>query len=102
MEQAVQGALNIDASDRRLSYYRGVASCYKKNPMVAESDLRTYLNSVLDNFELPAHSSAYEWLGKLYSNEGKTDLAAEQFEAGLALDPHSKALREALKKVQKR
>lgn len=30
MEQAVQGALNIDASDRRLSYYRGVALVLEK------------------------------------------------------------------------
>ena len=93
----------VDASDRRLSYYRGVALVLEeKDPAVAEKDLRTYIDTVPDNSEVPAHSSAYEWLGKLYENEEKPDLAAEQFKAGLALDPQNKTLREALKKLQKR
>ena len=69
---------------------------------VAEKDLRTYIDTVPDNSQLPAHSSAYEWLGKLYEDEEKTDLAAEQFKTGLALDPQSKDLREELKKLQKK
>ena len=103
MEQAVEAASKVDASDRQLSYYRGVALVLEdKDLAVAEKDLRTYIDTVPDNSEVPAHSSAYEWLGKLYENEAKTDLAAEQFRAGLALDPHNKALREALKKLEKR
>jgi len=103
MEQAVEAASKVDASDRRLSYYRGVALVLQqKDPAVAEKDLRIYIDTVADNSELPAHSSAYKWLGKLYENEGKPDLAAEQFKAGLALDPQNKPLREALKKLQKR
>ncbi len=103
MEQAVEAASKVDASDRRLSYYRGVALVLEEKDLaIAEKDLRAYIDTVPDNSELPAHSSAYEWLGKLYENEEKTDLAAEQFRAGLALDPQNKALREALKKLQKR
>jgi tetratricopeptide (TPR) repeat protein len=103
MEQAVEAASKVDASDRRLSYYRGVALVLqKKDPAVAEKDLRTYIDTVPDNSELPARSSAYEWLGKLYEKEEKPDMAAEQFKAGLALDQQNKALREALKKLQKR
>ena len=103
MEQAVEAAAKIAPTDRRLSYYRGVALVLEnKDPTVAENDLRTYLNTVPDNSELPAHSSAYEWLGKLYENEKKPDLAAEQYKAALALDPQNKALREALKRVQER
>jgi len=103
MEQAVEAASKVDPFDRRLSYYSGVARVLEnKDLAAAEKDLRTYIDTVPDNSEIPAHSSAYEWLGKLYENEGKTDSAAEQFRAGLALDPQNKALREELKKLLKR
>jgi tetratricopeptide (TPR) repeat protein len=103
MEQAVEGAVKIDSSDRRLSYYRGVALVLQKKDLeTAERDLRTYIDTVPDNSEIPAHSSAYEWLGKLYENEKKPDLAAEQYKAALTLDPQNKALREALKRLQKK
>jgi tetratricopeptide (TPR) repeat protein len=59
-------------------------------------------DSVPDNSELPAHSSAYEWLGKLYENENKPNLAAEQYKAALTLDPQNKTLREALKRLPKK
>jgi tetratricopeptide (TPR) repeat protein len=103
MERATEAAAKIASSDRRLSYYRGVALVLAKgNLAVAEEDLRTYIDSVLENSELPSHASAYEWLGRLYENEDKPDLAAEQFQAALSLDPQNKNLREALKKLQKR
>jgi tetratricopeptide (TPR) repeat protein len=103
MEQAVEAAAKIDSSDRRLSYYRGVVLVLeKKDSALAERSLRTYLETVPDNSELPGHSSAYEWLGKLYENEGRFDLAVEQYKAGLALDPQNKTLKEALKKLQKK
>jgi len=102
MEQAVEAVSRVDASDRRLNYYRGVALVLEQKDLaVAERDLRTYIDTVPDNSEVPAHSSAFEWLGKLYEYEGKPDLAAEQFKAGLAIDPQNKALREALKKLQR-
>jgi tetratricopeptide (TPR) repeat protein len=103
MEQAVEAAGKTASSDRRLNYYRGVALVLeKKDPMVAESDLRAYINTVPDNSAVPAHSSAYEWLGRLYEGEGKPDSAAEQYQTALALDPQNKALREALKRLQKK
>jgi tetratricopeptide (TPR) repeat protein len=103
VEQAVEAAAKIDSSDRRLNYYRGVTLVLqKKDADVAEKDLRTYIDAVPDNSELPAYSSAYEWLGKLYENENKLDLAAEQYKAALALDPKSKTLHEALKRLQKK
>jgi tetratricopeptide (TPR) repeat protein len=103
MRQAVGAAARIAPSDRRLSYYRGVALVLeKKDPDIAEGDLRTYIDTVPDNSELPAHSSAYEWLGKLYENEKKPELAAEQYKAALTLDPQNKALRGTLKRLQKK
>jgi tetratricopeptide (TPR) repeat protein len=103
MEQAVEGAAKVAPSDRRLSYYRGVALVLEnQNPAVAEKDLRTYIDTVPDNSEVPAHSSAYEWLGKLYENQKRPDLAAKEYNAALTLDPQNKALREALKRLGER
>jgi hypothetical protein len=47
------------------------------------------------------HSRA-EWLGRLYEEEKKPDLAPQHYQAALTLDPQNKTLREALKKLQKR
>ena len=103
MSQAAEAAAKITPSDRRLSYYRGVALVLEKlDPEAAEKDLRTYIDTVPDNSELPAHSSAFEWLGRLYENEQRPDLAAEQYKAALSLDPQNKVLREALKRLQKK
>ena len=69
MEEAVEGASKISVSDRRLSYYRGVALVLEnKDSDTAEKDLRAYIATVPDNSELPSHSSAYEYLGKLYEH----------------------------------
>ena len=103
LQQAVEGAQKITPSDRRLHYYLGVALVLeKKDSETAEKDLRTYIDSVPDNSELPSHASAYEYLGKSYENQGRSDLAAEQYKAALALDPHNRAVHEALKKLAKR
>ena len=103
MKQAVEGALRVAPSDRRLNYYRGVALVLQKNDSeAAEKDLRTYLDTVPDNSEVPTHASAYEWLGRLYENERKPDLAVEQYKAALTLDPQNKAVREALKRLRKK
>ena len=103
MEQAVQAAEKSASSDRRLSYYRGVVLVLEKgNPETAEKDLHAYIDDVPENSEIPSHSSAREWLGKLYENEKRVDLAAQEYQAALALDPKNKALREALKRLQHR
>lgn len=101
LQQAVDDALKITRSDRRLNYYVGVALVLaKKDLETAEKDLRTYIETVPNNTELPPHVSAYEYLGQLYEYEGRSGLAVEQYNAALALDPHDKAAREALKKLQ--
>jgi tetratricopeptide (TPR) repeat protein len=98
--QAVAAALKVAPSDRRLNYYRGVALVLEnRESEVAEKALRTYIETVPDNSEVPAHSSAYEYLGKLYENRGQPDLAVEQYKSGLVLDPQDKGLRDALKRL---
>ena len=73
-----------------------------KNPTEAKSLLRSYLATVPNNSDLPPHSSALEWLGKLYESQGRFSEAAEEYRASLALDPHNKAVEEALKRVEKK
>jgi tetratricopeptide (TPR) repeat protein len=103
MAQAVEAAIKVAPSDRRLNYYRGVALVLQNKDLeTAEKNLHTYIDAVPDNSELPSHSSAHEYLGKLYENLGRPDAAVAQYEAALALDPQNKALREALKRLEKR
>jgi tetratricopeptide (TPR) repeat protein len=103
MSEAVADAERIDADDRRLKFYRGILLVMKReNLTVAESMLKSYLATVPDNSALPAHSSALEWLGKLYEAQGRLSGAAEEYRASLALDPHNKAVEDDLKRVEKK
>lgn len=103
MQQTVAGALKVTQSDRRLNYYVGVSLVLaRKDFETAEKELHTYIDSVPDNSELPSHSSAYEYLGKLYEIEGRSDLAVQQYKAALAMDPENKSAREMLKKLSRK
>jgi tetratricopeptide (TPR) repeat protein len=103
MSEAVAAAQRIDPDDRRLKFYRGILLVVRgKNPTEAESLLKSYLTTVPDNSDLPAHSSAMEWLGKLYEAQGRFSQAAEEYRASLALDPRNKAVENALKRVAKK
>ena len=55
-----------------------------------------------DNANVPSHSTAHEWLGKLYEHEGRLDRAAQEYQAALVLDPRNKQASEALKALQRR
>jgi tetratricopeptide (TPR) repeat protein len=102
MNQAVEGGSKLAPFDPRLGYYRGVAwALLKKNPGGAEANLRKYLDTVPDSSQAPPHVSAHEWLGRVYENEGKPDLAVEQYRAILTMEPHDKIARDALKRLQR-
>ncbi len=103
MSDALAAAERIDSDDRRFKFYRGVLLVMKgKDPAAAESLLKSYLATAPDNSDLPAHSSALEWLGKLHEAQGRFSEAAEDYRAALALDPHNKTVEEAWKRVQKK
>ena len=96
-------AERIDSDDRRLKFYRGILFVVeKKNPAEAESMLKSYIATVPDNSDLPAHSQALEWLGKLHESQGKFSEAAENYRAALALDPHNKSLEESWKRMKEK
>ena len=103
MDEAVTAAERIDSEDRRLKFYRGVLFVVeKKNPAEAESLLKTYVATVPDNSDLPPHSLALEWLGKLHESQGKFSEAAENYRVALELDPHNKSLDEAWKRAKEK
>jgi tetratricopeptide (TPR) repeat protein len=103
MGEAVDRAAHIDPDDRRLKFYNGVVLVMKgKSSSEAEMLLKSYLATVPDNSDLPPHSAAREWLGKLYESLGRFSEAAEEYRLSLSLDPHNKAVEDDLKRVQKK
>jgi len=103
MSEAIAAAERIDGDDRRLKFYRALLFIVaKKNPGEAESLLKSYIATVPDNSDLPQHSQALEWLGKLHESQGKFSEAAENYRASLALDPHNKSVEEAWKRMKEK
>jgi tetratricopeptide (TPR) repeat protein len=101
MGEAVAAAEHVDGEDRRMKFYRGVLLVMTNtDPAQAESLLKSYLATAPDNSDLPSHSFALEWLGKLHEAQGKFSEAAEDYRASLALDPHNKPVEEAWKRVK--
>jgi tetratricopeptide (TPR) repeat protein len=100
MEAAIEAAARVDASDLRLTYYRGVAAVLTaQHPSEAEQLLRTYLTSVPTRSDRPSHAAAHVWLGCLYERLGKADAAASEYRAALKLEPGRKPAREGLRRV---
>jgi len=103
MSNAIEAGAPLAPSDHRLAYYRGIALVVgNRSPAEAERQLRNYLDSVPDNANVPSHSTAHEWLGKLYEREGQLDKAVQEYQAAVTLDPHDKQAAEELKGLQKR
>jgi tetratricopeptide (TPR) repeat protein len=103
MRVAVDAAAKLAPGDPRLDYYRGVALVLaQEDPAGAETRLRNYLQSVADSSQVPSHSSAHEWLGKLYETEGKHDEAVAEYQAALTLNPDNDFARKGLERLRKK
>jgi len=103
MEEAIDKAMQVDADDRRLKFYKGVLLVMQgKSPAEAEMDLKSYLSTVPDNSDVPSHALAREWLGKLYENLRRYSESAEEYKRSLALDPQNKDVQDAYKRVQRK
>jgi len=102
MSEATEAGALLAPLDRRLDYYRGIVLVLMNEAMEAEKDLNHYLDAVADNDNVPSHSTAHEWLGRLYEYEGRLDRAEQEYHAALNLDPHNKQARDALKALQRR
>jgi len=103
MGKAIAAAEKIDADDRRLKFYKGIFFIIDgKNLTQAESLLKSYLNTVPNNTDLPPHAVAREWLGKLFESQKKFAESADEYRKSLALDPHNKGVEEALRRVERK
>jgi tetratricopeptide (TPR) repeat protein len=103
VNQAVDEAAQVAPADPRIIYYRGAALIISQKDMNrAVEDMRSYMAMVPDAADVPSHSEAHEWLGKLYEGQNKLDQAGAEYQAALDLDPKNKSLREAVKRTQKR
>jgi tetratricopeptide (TPR) repeat protein len=102
MSEATEAGALLAPSDRRLDYYRGVVLILRNEATEAEKDLRHYLDTVPDNDNVPSHSTAHEWLARVYEDEGHFDQAEQEYRAALDSDPHDKDARDALKSLQHR
>lgn len=102
MEEAVEVAAKLSASDVRLNFFRGVARVVAGNRLdEAERFLKTYIEKACPRRDDPSLVAAHEWLGRLYERTGKPQQALEQYRAALALDPGHKSAREAIKRLQR-
>jgi len=102
MESAMDYAEQVNPSDARISYYRGVAGIITgKDLEAAEKSLKSYLTGSPERSDWPSHAAASEWLGLLYEQEGKLMEAVEQYRATLQIDPGRKEARERLEKLEK-
>ncbi len=102
MEATIQKAEQVDPSDPRLAYYRGVAGIITGEDLeAAEKSLKSYLTDTPGRSDWPSHAAANELLGRLYEQEEKLVEAADQYRAALQIDPGRKEARERLERLEK-
>lgn len=103
MSETIEAGAPLAPADHRLDYYRGIALVLgNQSPAEADRALHRYLDNVPDNANVPSHSTAHEWLGRLYERQGQLDRAAQEYQAALVLDPKDKQASEALRALQRR
>jgi tetratricopeptide (TPR) repeat protein len=96
----VEQAARVMPSDTRLAYYKGAALVLaNRNLAEAERLFRAYLATAPRRSDLPSHADAHAWLGRLNERLGNVKAAADEYRAALALDPDSKSVREALRRL---
>lgn len=102
MQSAIDAVEQLHPSDPRVTFYRGVFSVLSSvNLENAEEELKSYLARTPDRSDWPSHSSARDWLGRLYEQQGKALQAAEQYRAALQLDPQNQDARARLQQLEK-
>jgi len=100
IEAAIQGAAQVNATDARLAFHRGVAGVLANTNLAdAERDLKSYLAGTPERSDWPSHASGREWLGRLYEAQGKRAEAAEQYRAALQLEPQRREVRVRLERL---
>jgi tetratricopeptide (TPR) repeat protein len=102
MKSAIDQLQAKHPNDPRVTFYRGVFNVLSgTNLSSAEEELKSYLASTPDRSDWPSHSSARDWLGRLYEAQGDGVKAAEQYRAALQLDPENQDARARLQQLEK-
>jgi len=102
MNEAIDALAQARPNDPRVTLYRGIYGVLSKTNLdSAEEDVKSYLASTPERSDWPSHSSARDWLGRLYEEKGNGVMAAEQYRAALQLDPENQDARERLQQLEK-
>lgn len=102
MKNAIAGMAQKHPDDPRVTFYHGIYGVLSKTNLAsAEEDLKAYLASTPPRSDWPSHSSARDWLGRLYEVQGNGVMAAEQYRAALQLDPQNSDARRRLRQLEK-
>jgi tetratricopeptide (TPR) repeat protein len=100
LADAVEQATGVATDDIRLAYYNGVLLVLAKhNPAEANRSLRAYLAAAPRRSDLPSHSAAHTWLGRLAEQQGQVTVAIDEYRAALAIDPDATRARAALERI---
>lgn len=102
MQQAIDALEQVHPNDPRVTLYRGIYGVLSKTNLdSAEEDVKSYLASTPERSDWPSHSSARDWLGRLYEEKGNGVMAAEQYRAALQLDPQNQDAHQRLQQLEK-
>jgi tetratricopeptide (TPR) repeat protein len=102
MKSAIDSVAQLHPNDPRVTFYRGVYNVLSSTNLDgAEEEIKSYLASTPDRSDWPSHSSARDWLGRLYQQQEKPVQAAEQYRAALQLDPQNQDARARLQQLEK-
>ncbi len=101
LRSAIEAAAQVNPSEPRLAYYRGVAEILAgTNLNEGEQYLKSFIASTPERSDWPSHAAAREWLGQLYEKQGRRVQAAEQYRAAIQIDPGRKSARDRLKNLE--
>jgi tetratricopeptide (TPR) repeat protein len=102
MKEAIDALTQVHPTDPRVTLYHGIYGVLSKTNLdSAEEDVKSYLASTPERSDWPSHSSARDWLGRLYEEKGNGVMAAEQYRAALQLDPQNQDAHQRLQRLEK-
>lgn len=90
----------VAPSDERSKFYGAVALILESKELdKAERLLREYLKKAPKRDGYPRYAVAHEWLGRLYENKGEKEIAVQEYQTALQLEPKAKSARDALRRL---